>query len=326
MQPIWRGDTVYDETVLLFSQQGAAPTGHLLYRPTKVLAVQDYGRHVTYQEGKDFRVEGKKIIALPGADVLKASDSEVPKGKYPWFDIANRHVVVTYTHHDAWSGPTPHYVGEGLPGTMALLHGHKPLTVVVLGDSITLGLNVSGYLGKWPYMPTWPELFVRGLEQEFRCKGIKLYNTAVGGTTSAWGKEQATSAVASLDPDLVLIGFGMNDFWSTTPAEFRANVAATIAAVRKRRPHAEFILIASIKFDPAYTDEAPYVGNLAGYAGELRALEGPGIRVFDMTAMSDALYKAKSAKDLQTDPMHPADFLARWYAQGLVATLTPSVP
>jgi hypothetical protein len=38
-----------------------------------------------------------------------------------------------------------------------------------------------------------------------------------------------------------------------------------------------------------------------------------------MYALSKALYEAKKPADLITDPMHPNDFLARWYAQGLVA-------
>ena len=46
-----------------------------------------------------------------------------------------------------------------------------------------------------------------------------------------------------------------------------------------------------------------------------------GVRLLYMTELTDYLYKAKAAKDLMSDPMHPDDFLARWYAQGLVAML-----
>jgi hypothetical protein len=40
-----------------------------------------------------------------------------------------------------------------------------------------------------------------------------------------------------------------------------------------------------------------------------------------MTALSEALYAAKKPKDCLSDPLHPNDFLARWYAQCLVAAL-----
>jgi hypothetical protein len=41
----------------------------------------------------------------------------------------------------------------------------------------------------------------------------------------------------------------------------------------------------------------------------------------DMTAISEAIYASKKPKDCLNDPLHPNDFLARWYAQSLVAAL-----
>jgi hypothetical protein len=95
-------------------------------------------------------------------------------------------------------------------------------------------------------------------------------------------------------------------------------------AIRSVHPATEFLLISSMKFDPDYTKEEPYVSNLSGYAIGLRALSGKGVAFFDMTELSRALYSAKSSKDLTTDPMHPDDFLARCYAQGVVATIQPN--
>jgi lysophospholipase L1-like esterase len=122
-----------------------------------------------------------------------------------------------------------------------------------------------------------------------------------------------------LEPDLVLIGFGMNDFWSIEPGAFRANVQAIMDRVRAKNPKAEFVLISSIHFDPAYTSDPVYLGHFNGYVDELRSMSGPGIGFLDMASISAALYDAKRAKDVLADPMHPDDFLARWYAQGLVA-------
>ncbi len=76
-------------------------------------------------------------------------------------------------------------------------------------------------------------------------------------------------------------------------------------------------------FDPEYTNEAVYRDHLRGYATELHSLVGAGVALLDMTAISDALYAAKRQRDLATDPMHPDDFLSRWYAQGLVALPEP---
>ena len=52
-------------------------------------------------------------------------------------------------------------------------------------------------------------------------------------------------------------------------------------------------------------------------------MSGPGVQFVDMTAISEAVYAAKKPKDCLNDPLHPNDFLARWYAQSLVAALDP---
>jgi hypothetical protein len=55
----------------------------------------------------------------------------------------------------------------------------------------------------------------------------------------------------------------------------------------------------------------------------LHALEGPGVVGLDMTDISEVLYREKKAKDCVVNPLHPNDYLARWYAQGLVALVCP---
>jgi hypothetical protein len=111
----------------------------------------------------------------------------------------------------------------------------------------------------------------------------------------------------------------MNDFWSFSPEQFRDNIQAAVDEIRAKRPTCEFVLVASMKFDPAYTADPMYVSKLPDYEAELKSLVGPGVALLDMTEMTQALYEAKSSKDLGTDPMHPDDFLARWYAQSLFA-------
>ena len=68
------------------------------------------------------------------------------------------------------------------------------------------------------------------------------------------------------------------------------------------------------------------MGHLHGYSEALKSLVGPGVGMLDMTGMTDYLYKVKAAKDLMCDPMHPDDFLARIYAQGLVTLLDGTRP
>jgi Glycosyl hydrolase catalytic core len=89
-------------------------------------------------------------------------------------------------------------------------------------------------------------------------------------------------------------------------------------------PQAEFLLISTLRFDPAYTTNAAYWKAVGEYAKKLKSLTGPGVQLVDMTAISEAIYAAKKPKDCLNDPLHPNDFLARWYAQSLVAALIPT--
>jgi lysophospholipase L1-like esterase len=323
MQPIWAGKTVYNETILLTSIGGKPASGNLLFTPTHILSVQDYSLATNYAEGNDYTLDGKTITCSAGSTMPFVKDTDFPAGDFPWYVIDGKHIVVTYTHDDTWSGPTPAYSGADLPNTINLLRHRKPLTVVACGDSITLGLDTSEYMEIPPYMPTWAELFTGRLKHDYDDGHIALYNTALGGMTSEWGLDNADSTVAALNPDLVLIAFGMNDFWSIAPDEFHSNIQGIMARVRARRPRAEFILISSMPFDPAYTSDPIYTGHMTGYVTALKSLTGKGVQLLDMNAIGAALYAQKKPKDLIGNPLHPNDFLARWYAQGLAAMLTP---
>jgi len=318
MKPFWEGHRIFNESVLLLSSGGESASGRLLFAPTKIISVTDPTHRIKFTLGVDFDVKGNQLVARGNSKIQTMSDKEFATGEFPWTRFDGRHVFVIYEHKSLWPGPYPRSQSEFLPRTVAKLKARKPLRLAAFGDSITLGINVSGFLNQPPYLPPWPSLVAHKLGN------VKLFNLALGGASSQWAKDNAKDLVGSLKPDLVLIAFGMNDFWSLTPKLFIANIKDAMNAIRSVHPATEFLLISSMKFDPDYTKEEPYVSNLSGYAIGLRALSGKGVAFFDMTELSRALYSAKSSKDLTTDPMHPDDFLARCYAQGVVATIQPN--
>jgi lysophospholipase L1-like esterase len=324
LQPFWQGKTVHNETVLMLSEGGQPATGRLMFNPTRIISVRDFSLRTNYVENVDYTLVGRVLTCTPASRMTRVKDSEFEKGELKWYGVGDKPVVVTYEHNDAWPGPTPHYGGDQMPNTIQRLKAHAPLTVVAYGDSITFGINVSRVLDQPPFMPTWAELLVHRLKNIYAYNGIRLYNSAQSGSTSEWGSRLASRRVASLDPDLVIIAFGMNDFWGTSAQEFKAHIAGIIAAVRARKPAAEFLLVSSLRFDPTYSAKAEYSDRLTQYRDELAGLCGTGVQMLDMTAISEALYAAKKPKDCITDPMHPNDFLARWYAQGLAALLDPA--
>ncbi len=321
MQPLWKSNTITNETVLLRSDGGKSATGTLLFTPTQILSVQDYSLSTTYTPEKDYTIDGKRLTVTPGSRMPILTDSDLPKGDLPWLNLLGKHIVVTYSHEDKWTGPIPAYQRNRMSRTLKKLTGRSPITIVATGDSITLGNGTSAFSEIPPYMPTWGELVTHELKRRYGYSNITLYNTALGGMTSAWGEENAERAVASLKPDLVIIAFGMNDFWSLSRDDFLKNTKALMDRIFMKCLSVEFLLVSSMRFDPAYTADPTYTGHILEYARALETLAGDGIGFLDMTTLTGALFAAKAPKDFLADPLHPNDFLARWYAQSIVALL-----
>lgn len=252
MRPFWTGDTIYNEPVLLMSRHGAAASGRLLYRPRHVLSVTSYDLKTTYRPGRDYQWKGDTIMRMPGSAMPFKTPAFFPGDDLAWYHIESQWISVTYTHADRWDGPIPSYKGDELPLTTARLSAKKPLTIVAYGMSITRGMDVSGYDKVPPYMPPYVTLFARQLGKLYDDPAIRLYNAGLPGATAEWGAEYADTYVNPLRPDLVIVDFGMNDFWNDTPAQFKRYIETIMRKIRSKRPHVEFLLLSNMQFDPAY--------------------------------------------------------------------------
>src|SRR5262249_41149052 len=160
------------------------------------------------------------------------------------------------------------------------------LRIVAYGDSITHGVGESRLSHIRPLLPPWPELFVHRLKTIYQDEQIQLYNSAQSGATSKWGKEYAARMVASLNPDLVLIAFGQNDFWSVSAASFASNISNIIKTVRDKNPDCEFLLASTLRFDPSYTTNSQYWNVIGEYATKLKGLTAKGVQFVDLTRIS----------------------------------------
>lgn len=323
MRPFWRGRLVSDEAVLLTSRDGGPATGTLMFRPARIVSVRSYDGATQYREGADYSVQGRTVIAVANSAISQVREPDLVKGDLAWNVIGGKQVLVTYEHEDSWTGPVQPYVGAELPVTLRLLRAHEPLRIVAYGDSITYGLGSSRMRKIGPYQPPWVELFAGELRRQWNDPDIALYNSAQSGADSTWARNMAERMVASLHPDLVLIAFGQNDFWSISPEDFSANISAVIQSVRQSSPQAEFLLVSTMRFDPAYSSDPGYWERVTEYQARLRAMVTKGVQLVDMTAISGAIFAAKSPRDCLNDPLHPNDYLSRWYAQSLLAALSP---
>jgi lysophospholipase L1-like esterase len=323
MRPFWKGNSVTGEAVLLESFGDGPATGTLMFRPTRVLSVTSYDGSVTYAPGTDYTVEGRTLVAARGSRISQVRDADLKHGEIAWNIVGGQQVLVNYEHTDPWPGPVQPYVGSALPGTMQKLAARAPLTIVAYGDSITYGIGSSHMRQIAPYQRPWIDLFADELRRTTGDSAIALDNASQSGADSNWAARMAGRMVANLHPDLVIVAFGQNDFWRISADDFAANIASVIRTVRAANPQAEFLLVSTLRFDPVYSEKPDYWNLVTQYDTRLRALTSPGVQLVDMTAISGAVYAAKAPKDCLNDPLHPNDYLTRWYAQSMVAALTP---
>jgi lysophospholipase L1-like esterase len=327
MRPFWQSDTIYNETVLLYSVNGKPAEGNLLYQPDQILSVKSFDLHTNYTQGKDYSLVGNVIKRSSASAMLYRADTSFDtKKNLAWFNTQSQWVVVTYTHHDKWTGPIPVYKGNLLQKTIGKLRTKKPLKIVAFGMSITRGMNISSYDDVSPYMPGYIDLLARQLKKAYKYNAIKVYNAGLPGAAVDWGAQYADKYVNPLQPDLVIIDFGMNDFWRLTPEQFKGYIETIMRKVRVANPKVEFLLLSNMKFDPAYIldsdqNKSFYEGNLEGYSQVLKQMESKGVANLDMYAISRFIYQHKKAKDCISNPLHPNDYLERWFAQALAQLL-----
>jgi hypothetical protein len=325
MIPFWKGDTVFNEPVLMYSENGKPATGKLLYIPEKIISVKSFDFKNDYKSETDFSIKNNIITRNENSKMpFRADTSFDTKNNLAWYNLQSQWIVVTYIHKDRWLEPLPYYKPDLMPKTIAKLKSKSPLKIIAYGMSITRGLDVSSYDTVAPYMPTYIDLFARQLKKLYRNNNIKMYNAGLPGALVSWGADYASEYINPLKPDLVIIDFGMNDFWRYTPGEFKGYIETIIKKVKAGNANAEFLLISNMDFDPDYIlnsdkNKKFYVDNMQGYKKVLATMETKGIISLDMTSLSDIIYKYKKAKDCIANPLHPNDYLARWYAQSMIA-------
>jgi len=197
MQPLWVGNKVVNESVLMLSKDGQPACGQLMFHPSRIISVRDYGLLTNYAEGVDYTVKGRALVRTASSHLTGVRDEDLLKGELKWNNIGGKQVMVTYEHEDTWEHPKPSFLGDGLPNTMRRLKAHAPLAVVAYGDSITHGVGESRLSHVAPFEPPWPELFVHRLGKIYQDEQIQLFNSAQSGATSKWGKQYAARMVAS---------------------------------------------------------------------------------------------------------------------------------
>lgn len=342
LRPFWQTEIVEGESILFVKDTASGTArGSLLFPVSRIVSVTNSAGDVRYVEGKDFVVQpGTREVVLPPDSRIPSfteQDLRRPEGSQKYrlthrdgsgeilfgseLEYHRMQTCFTYEHPaEAWPSELPQYQGALLPRTVSRLLAKQPLSLVIVGDSISAGCNASGWAGGMPWQPAYPELFRRYIQERFVAQ-CTLTNPSVSGTDTNWVLGAIEQVVAP-EPDLVIVAYGMNDAAGRAASEYQQNIKKIIEKVREKRPECEFILVASMignrDWTRLNTDLFPQ------YRDALKQLQGPGVAVADLTSIWDEFLKRKKDRDLTGNGVnHPNDFGHRVYAQVLSTLVTP---
>ena len=338
-QKLWLSNVIYNETCCFIEREDGTIYGNLLHTPTEVISVRDY----TLKNEIDaslYHIEGNRIYLNEGANLpyftqenlrgenlpedYAISTYEAPNNtKIMWTEgsgIVMHHVAVTYRHTESWDGTFPASQKAKFPKTISKLENKEHLNIMFYGDSIMTGCNSSEKLSIDPYQEDFPTAFTSELKRIYGYDDIEMFNNSKGGMLSDWGAQNVAALVANeqYNPDLVIIGFGMNDgSWKIAPQKFIENIQHIMDAVRQFNPNCEIITVATILPNPGsiqYQLQPQYLEPLKTLTN---SYEGAGM--MDMTTFTSDLFKYKNSLDMLANNInHPSDFLVRQYTSNLL--------
>jgi acyl-CoA thioesterase I len=316
------------ESVVLVGEEPAnlafAP---LLSEPVTVRSTYRDGlpQTIHYQPGRDYvlnasgqirRTPGSRIPDF-GTNILYGKE-DFRHDQFPGFGNGRFFVYVDYAHREKWQRPkTKAEFGVAqLPRTRQKLRAGATVRIVAFGDSITAGGDASE-----PSLIFW-ERWAAALRIEYPRARIETTNGATGGDASVQGLQRLDEKVLRQKPDLVVIGFGMNDHnregYGVPLETFAANLRTMIARIRASTD-VEIVLFSAFPPNPKWHFGSH---NMAAYADatERVALE-EHCAYADVYHFWMSLAARKKPEDLLANNInHPNDYGHWIYFEALQAT------
>ncbi|MEO6809215.1 MAG: SGNH/GDSL hydrolase family protein, partial [Isosphaeraceae bacterium] len=206
---------------------------------------------VVYKEGEDY------VVNLVQGTLARTENSKMPDfarnvlygqkdfdhGKFPGFTNHPFFVWVDYTttHGQPWAkanDQTPF-----LAKTRARLAAGGPFRIVSYGDSITAGGEASE-----PDL-RFQAMYGKYLQGKFPKSKIEVEDVSISGYCSIHGIQLWDDYLGKTKPDLVLVGWGMNDHnlpggGGVEPDAFQKNLTTLVEMIRDRK-NAEVILFSA---------------------------------------------------------------------------------
>ena len=193
---------------------------------------------VIYEAGKDYVVDyaSGTITRLPGSRIPDFSTNmlygkkDFDHNQFPGFGNTAFFVYVDYTTQNGRDLFVETNQGNALKQTRERLLKGGPFKVVAFGDSITYGGDAT------EERLQFTRRYVQWLQEQFSNAQITFENGATGGDSTVSGLARLEEKVLTRAPDLVLLGFGMNDhnISGPEPDVFHDNLVQLIKIIRER--------------------------------------------------------------------------------------------
>jgi len=268
---------------------------------------------VNYQPGRDFLVDDAGYLWRTPNSRIPDFRTNILFGKedfghdqFPGFGNGPFFVYVDYTHLGKFQPKQAklEFSAAMLPRTQAKLRAGDALRIVAFGDSITAGGDAST-----PKLIFW-ERWADALRQKYPRAKITAINGATGGDITVQGLARLTEKVVAQKPDLVLIGFGMNDhnregFGVPLPA-FTDNLRKLVDRVRTESG-AEVVLFSTFPPNPKWHYGSH---NMAAYAAATEAVAREKHCAYaDVYRLWQKLNQRKKPEDVLANNInHPNDY------------------
>ncbi len=344
--PFWRMNTMDRESTTFIVRDDGTITAKLAFKPTRIIAVENNALNKTFEEGKDYTWDGETntLVWLEGSSIPYFTKNDI-EGKredgtqldqFPTWDelgrsrfgnqlycvsafLYEKQIAVTYEYeYGSWDGEVTEYQGDKLPTTMEKLRAGEEVTIFFFGDSIFTGCDSSAMYNRDPQQKSFPEFTKQVLSETYGAR-VKMYNPSVGGMQSDWGAAEIDKLVCDrAEPDLIFIGFGMNDAFGGRQSA--KNVESMINTVRARYPKCEFVILSCMVPNAA----AGFLTNQPSQPAAYKALadKTEGVAFVNMYACHKKLLEEKDFISMSGNNInHPNDWLIRVYGMQILSAL-----
>ena len=312
------------ESVVLIGEEPA----HLAHRPVARMPMQVRNRYQPDPAGQEYVAGQDYVVDAAAGTIRRTPGSRLPDfqqnllfgqedfdhSKFPGFGNAGFFAFVDYSYVPEMPWPVQAPQTALLPKSVSKLKAGGEFRIVAFGDSITAGGDATR--PEWIFWNRW----AAALQARHPGARITAINGATGGDSTVQGLQRLRTKVLDQDPDLVLIGFGMNDHnrGGVPIPQFEANLREIVSRIRTATG-AEVLLLSAFPPNPRWKYGSHQMEKYAEATS--RAAAQSQAAFADVFGNWQRLASRKKPEDLLGNNInHPNDFGHGIYFQVLEAS------